>query len=261
MICFAGFTPHSPLLIETIGKKNLKYLAKTRQAISVLANELKQSNPEVIFVIAAHSLVHEKAFSINLHNAYATDFQEFGDHATTESFEPNLELISAIQKTARQADIPFVLESRPSLDYGSAVPLFLLCQQIKCKLVPISYSGSDRKQHISFGRILKEVVLLSDKRIAVIASGDLAHTLSSDAPMGYRKEGKVFDDAVKRSIEQFSTSNLLTINDKTVERAEQCALRSLLILFGMLEKIHVRPEILSYEAPFGVGYLVAQFHL
>lgn len=261
MICFAAFTPHSPLLIETIGKDNIKHLSKTKQAFSVLANELSLANPDVIFVISAHSLVHETAFSINLHDEYAIDFKEFGDHSSTKSFEPDLELITQIQQYSQATEIPFVLESSLSLSYGSGVPLFLLSNQRKPKLVPISYSGTNRKQHVAFGRILKDVALQSQKRIAVIASGDLAHTLSTSAPMGFRKEGKEFDEIIKRSIEQFSASSLLSINEKIVERSEQCALRPLLILFGILEKMQVRPEILSYESPFGVGYLVANFHL
>lgn len=261
MICFAAFTPHSPLLIETIGKENIKALSKTREAMAELAEELKKAKPDVLLVISAHSLVHETAFSANLHDEYSIDFREFGDHTIRKTFEPDLELISSIQRGARQIEIPFVLESFASLDYGSGVPLLLLAQDIDAQLVPVSYSGSDRKQHMNFGRLLKDHVVQSQKRIAIIASGDLAHTLSSDAPMGYKKEGKEFDEIVKRSIEQFSASSLLSLREKTVVQAEQCALRPLLILFGLLEKIQVRPVVLSYESPFGVGYLVSQFQL
>ena len=261
MICFAAFTPHTPLLIETIGKENIKHLAKTRAAMEELAQSLKASKPDAIFMISSHSVVHEKAFSVNLHDVYEVDFREFGDHSSHEEFEPDLELATAIQRAARTQELPFVFESYASLDYGSGVPLHLLSKNIHPKIIPISYSGYDRKQHMAFGRLLKNVAMNSQKRIAVIASGDLSHCLSSDAPMGFHKEGQKFDEAIRRSIEQFSASTLLTLSEKTVEKAEQCAMRPLLIFFGMLEKIQIHPQTLSYEAPFGVGYLVAQFHL
>jgi aromatic ring-opening dioxygenase LigB subunit len=46
-----------------------------------------------------------------------------------------------------------------------------------------------------------------------------------------------------------------------LEHAHACVQEQVLILFGTLEHKKVRPEIVSYEHPFGVGYLVAQFHL
>ncbi len=261
MINFAAFTPHSPLLLDSIGKENVKYLSKTRASLTTLSVSLREAKPDVLFVISSHSLVHESAFSINLHDAYEVDFKEFGDHATHREFFPDLELITQIQRAARDAEIPFVLESYSSLDYGSGVPLLLLCEDVHPKIVPISYSGSDRKQHMAFGRLLKDVAIASHKRIGVIASGDLSHSLTSDAPAGFHAEGKEFDETMVRSIEQFSSSTLLSLDEHVVEQAAECALRPALILFGLLEHLPVRPEIHSYETPFGVGYLVAEFHV
>ena len=96
---------------------------------------------------------------------------------------------------------------------------------------------------------------------AIIASGDLSHCLRTDAPVGFRKEGAEFDEAVQASIRQMTASKLISMNEDFIEAAAECAYRPLLILFGMIERMNVRPEILSYEAPFGVGYLTAEFHL
>ena len=262
MLCFSAFVPHSPLLIDSIGKDNLKHLYQTRSALSHLSDELYASHPDVLFIISSHSLMHEKAFSVNLHDEYLAEFREFGDHATKKKFAPDLECITAIQREAREQSIPFVLESQPTLDYGSGVPLILLEQnRLAVKIVPISYSGQDRKAHIAFGRMLKEVIKKSPKRIAVIASGDLSHALSSEAPMGFRKQGELFDKAVLHCVKQLSSSRLLSMKEADIEQAAECGLRSLLVVLGILERMKIRPEIRSYEAPFGVGYLVAQFHL
>ncbi|MBM5789498.1 AmmeMemoRadiSam system protein B [Candidatus Parcubacteria bacterium] len=261
MLCFAAFTPHSPLLIETIGKENLKHLADTRAAFARLSADLEASAPDTLIVVSAHSTVHASAFSINLHDEYSVDLREFGDHTTYAEFAPDLELITAVQRRARDEELPFVLESSRSLEYGSGVPLLLLCTALQPRIIPVSYSGHDRKQHLAFGRLLKDVAIATGKRVAVIASGDLSHTLTSDAPMGFRKEGQAFDEALRRSVEQLSASTMLTLEEEIVERSEQCALRPWLVLLGLLERMQARPEVLSYEAPFGVGYLVAEFHL
>jgi len=46
-----------------------------------------------------------------------------------------------------------------------------------------------------------------------------------------------------------------------VEEAGECGYRSIIILLGALDGLDWKPEILSYEAPFGVGYLVANFKI
>lgn len=261
MIIFSAFTPHSPLLLETIGKENIKKLSQTKSAMQKLSLELESLKPDTIIVISSHNIMHEDAFSINLHDEYIAEFRDFGDLSTKKEFYPDLELISTIQSMCRKESMPFVLESYVSLDYGSGVPLFLLCQNWSPKLIPVAYSGRNRKQHVAFGRLLKEVAQTHNKKIAVIASGDLSHSLTSESPEGFHQEGKEFDNMIIRAVEHGSVSQLLSFENVRVEKAAECALRPMLILFGMMEHLKVRPEIHSYEAPFGVGYLVAQFHI
>lgn len=262
MIVFAAFTPHSPLLIEAIGKENTRALSETREAMMHLSEELYASRPDVILMIATHRGAHKEAFAMNLHDEYFIDFQEFGDHSSYGDFEPDLELATQIQRQFRNDDLPFTLDSDANLDYGVGVPLsFFATLPVKRTIVPITYSFLPPKAHVQFGRLLREVCSASSKRIAIVASGDLSHTLSSDAPAGYHPAGEEVDLLFKQSIEHNSLAQLLAADQQLLEQSHECAYKPLLILFGILEKIPVRPEILSYEHPFGVGQLVAQFHL
>ena len=54
---------------------------------------------------------------------------------------------------------------------------------------------------------------------------------------------------------------ILSMEAELIERAGECGLRSSIILLGVLDGLKVKPEILSYEGPFGVGYLVASFEV
>lgn len=263
MITFAAFTPHSPLLLETIGKENTKALQATLNAMHQLSEELYASRPDVLLTISTHRGAHKNAFSLNMHDEYFVDFQEFGDHGTQGEFTPDIELMTQIQRRMRNETIPFTLDSDASLDYGVGIPLTLLANTLPLThtIVPIAYSFLSSKSHVEFGRILKDVCARSSKRIAIIASGDLSHTLSSDAPAGFHPSGEEVDQAVLKSIENMSLSQLLSMNETQLEESQECAHRPLLILFGILEKMPIRPEILSYEHPFGVGQLVTQFHL
>lgn len=262
MIVFAAFTPHTPLMLPPIGKDARDRLQKTISAMGRLGDELYAAMPDTIVVISAHATQHDKAFSANLHDQYRVDLREFGDLTTAREFQPDLSLIDAMQRSVRRAGIPFTLDSDARLDYGSAVPLVMLAEPLRSvRIVPVSYGGLGPKEHHAFGRALKDVFSARRERIAVIASGDLAHCLTSDAPAGFRPEGAAFDEATKQAVEAGSGSALLSLDPELVERAAECAYRPLLVLFGILENVRTRPEVLSYEAPFGVGYLVAQFHL
>jgi aromatic ring-opening dioxygenase LigB subunit len=79
--------------------------------------------------------------------------------------------------------------------------------------------------------------------------------------MGFKKEGKKFDESVQNAIKQISISKLLLINEEITNNASECAYRPLLILFGITERMNIKPEILAYESPFGVGYLTVNFHI
>lgn len=262
MLVHAAFTPHTPLLLPSIGKENVKRLQATTDAMKRIAEDLYVASPETIVIVSAHSAMHPSAFSVNLHDAYEVDLSEFGDLGTAREFLPDIALIDTMQRSLRRHQQPLTLDSDAALDYGTAVPLLLLTENLRnVRIVPISYSGLDAKAHFTFGRALKHVLADSSKRIALIASGDLSHALSSEAPAGHKPEGEQFDRAVRQALEQHSASALLTLDPAVVEAASECAYRPLLVFLGALERTHVDPEVLSYESPFGVGYLAAQFHV
>jgi len=92
----------------------------------------------------------------------------------------------------------------------------------------------------------------------VIASGDLSHRLSPSAPAGYSPKGEIFDNLLKELLSSKDTSGILNLDKELVEEAGECGLRSIMILLGILEKQNYKFKLLSYEAPFGVGYMVTR---
>jgi MEMO1 family protein len=260
MIVFAAFTPHTPLLVPTAGQGDK--LSRSIEAMRRLSEELYAAAPDTIVVLSSHGEDGAEAFSANLHDPYAAGLAAFGDHSPPKTFAPDLAFIDAMQRSLRRSSVPFTLDSAAELDHGAAVPLLLLTEPLpSVRIVPVSFSGLSPKDHLAFGRALKDVALHSPRRIALIASGDLSHALSSAAPAGYRPEGEEFDRLVRQAVEHVSSSQLLQMPALLVATAAECAYRPLLMLFGALEGLRVRPEILAYESPFGVGYLTAQFHL
>lgn len=262
MLVFASLIPHTPLLIPGIGKENLTKLAGTKKAIDQLAEDIYASHPDTIIVISGHGTRYPDAFAVNLHDPYAADLSEFGDLSEYPEYKPNLRLVDAMQRAMREVDIPFSLYPDEKLDYGTSVPLIALGERMQnIKIVPISYSDLDAKSHFKFGQSLKDIILNSTERIAVIASGDMSHALSSDAPAGFHADGEKFDRKIQELVAAGNAAGLIKLKPELVTNAHECGYRPLLILFGILDKINFRPNLHAYEAPFGVGYLTASFDL
>ncbi|MBD3359889.1 MAG: AmmeMemoRadiSam system protein B [Candidatus Buchananbacteria bacterium] len=261
MLVFSAICPHPPIIIPTIGKENLEQVENTVLAMKELEKELYASQPDVILIISPHGDIIPEAFSINLNSEYVADFEDFGDWQTRLEFFNSPELIAQI-RSITENKLPLILISNQKLDHGTAVPLYYLTKHLKnIPIVPINYSFFDYEKHWQFGELLNKVITKTDLRIAVIASGDLSHCLIKGAPAPYSPKGKEFDKELIALIKEQNYKAALKLDKDLIEGAAECGFRSFLILMGIISEYKHETEILSYEAPFGVGYLVANFKL
>lgn len=259
-LVFAAFTPHPPLLIPTIGKDAIKKVQKTKLALEQLEEDLYATEPELIVIISPHGSFFNESFTINHAPEYETDLREFGDLVTRLKFKSDDALTSRLQTAAGQAGFPVSVISEPKIDHGAAVPLYYLTAHLPgIAILPLGFCGADWKTHLDFGYLLKEEIMKSGKRIAVIASGDLSHALLTEAPAGFNKAGPEFDAKIQELLSSRNTTGLLQLNPKFVSEAAECGFRSLLMLLGVLMRMEFTYKQYSYEGPFGVGYLTANF--
>ncbi|MFA7662326.1 MAG: AmmeMemoRadiSam system protein B [Patescibacteria group bacterium] len=260
MLVFASICPHSPLLIPNIGRDNLESLAATKKSLEKLNQELKEANPETIIVISPHGQIFENSFSILSSAKYVSDFKDFGDIVTKLEFKTDADLIHQINDQVKVA-MPIKTVSDSNLDYGSAVPLYYLTKDLNVSVVSLGYSLLNYEEQVHFGEILKDIILNSEKRIALIASADLSHCLTPDSPGKYCPQAKSFDQGLIETLKNKKIDQILKLDPGLIEEIGECGLRSILILLGVVKEMNYETEFLSYEAPFGVGYLVMNFKL
>lgn len=262
MIVFGAIVPHSPLLIPSVGKEHREKLSATLAACKEIEQALYVAKPDSLCIIAPHGARYPDAYSVNLASKYTGNLKSFGDFSTTIEAKSDYLLIDRLQRKLRAEGVPFTLTSSQELDYSFAIPLLLLTPHLtNWKLIPISPSMLDGKAHYEFGRQLKRVLHAESERVAVIASADLSHKLNEASPAGSSPEGPQFDQAVRDGISSRDPSVLLSLDLKIVEGAAQCAYPPITTLLGTLEGMNVTSKILSYEAPFGVGYLTARYDI
>ncbi|HSR88949.1 MAG TPA: class III extradiol dioxygenase subunit B-like domain-containing protein [Candidatus Udaeobacter sp.] len=261
-LVFAAITPHAPLLIPSIGKQSLKKIEKTKIALEQMEKDLYLTHPEILIIISPHGSYFNDAFTLNVNTHFQTDLREFGDLATKIEFKGEMHLSSLIREASKKENYPTAMISEQKLDHGSSIPLFYLANHLKnIKIIQIGFCDLDWKTHVAFGSMLADKIAETNKRVAVIASGDLSHALISDAPAGYNPAGPEFDRRIQELLAGNNLSGMLQLDKKLVTDASECGFRSFLILMGILQGVHHTYKSYAYEGPFGIGYLTANFSL
>jgi len=273
-IKFAAITPHPPVIIPTMGSSlDLRKTDQTRKSMQKIAELFIKSQPEIVILISPHGPVEYQEITINVSPDLLGNFEHFGNYKTYLNFKNDLEIVNSLHQQCLTQKTPVRLMEDPMLDHGALVPLYYLTQnyQKKVKVVPVAYSYPEKQINFDFGKIIFEVCNSEknkEKNFAIIASGDLSHRLTSDAPAGFSPKGSEFDKQLIQSLDNNDVQTTLDINDNLIKEAGECGYLSIVILLGAIEQINktrmfknVKFKSLSYEAPFGVGYLVGYFKL
>ena len=260
-LVFSAIVPHSPFLIPSIGKENTEQIKDTISSYKKLEEDLYSSKAETIIVISPHGTIQPNYFTLNLSPEFTTNLEDFGDMVTKIKFNCDIGFAHRIRERM-ETRAPLQLISEPNLDYGSGVPLILLTEHLpNIKIIPIYYSGLDLEAHLKFGQLLKREIMINKERVAVVASGDLSHKLSKDAPAGFSPKAKKFDKKIIEYLTKHKTSEILQFKNSQLAEVSECGLKSIVMLLGIMSEIKYEPKLLSYEAPFGVGYLTMNLEL
>jgi aromatic ring-opening dioxygenase LigB subunit len=262
MLVFAGFTPSSPLLLPSINEAKMSEVQDTRAAFEELAEELYAVHPDTIIIFSEARTMYSDAFSLNVADPYVADLEEYGDLGYRKTYHPDFAFIDRLQRHLRKTDLPVSLSTDPKLSSSTVVPLDILTGHLpNVRIVPVAPCDLDAKTHFNVGTAFKHLILESDKRIAVLAVGDMSHALTKTAPAGFHKDGKTFDQSVLTIFQEHNASGLLQMPESLIKNAHDTSHRQLCMLIGVLDGMYTTPTVLSYEAPFGVGYCVANFVL
>lgn len=261
-LVFAAITPHPPLLVPAIGKEKTAKLQATADAFDELEKKLYIAKPDAIIVFSPHGLLLEDTMSMNVNPEFTVNLKEFGDLVTTQTFKGAIDIAFRLREAVLNAGYLLNTHTSGELDYGTGIPLLFLMRHLPdVPVLPIGNSLLPAKTHFDFGYQIKEAVMNTNKRVALIASSDLSHRLTSDAPGGFSPAGKQFDDAVLFALQGRNTTALLNLDPAVVHEAASCGWYTLIMLLGALQRVNYELSVLAYESPFGVGYLTAEFAL
>lgn len=258
--------PHPPLLVPAIGGKDLDTVRATQDAMRELGSELAGLRPEVLVMISPHTPIFRDAFTVKTASTLEGSFASFGCPQVRIAKKNDVELSAALVEAAGERRFPLLpvdaasgrwFERGEDLDHGLLVPLYYLDQYLETPVVSLSIAALSYDSHFHLGSLASEVCRRLGRRAFFVASGDLSHRLIRGAPAGYDPRGRDFDARIVEIAKSGDFPALKELEEDLVEAAGECGLRSIYALWGALHDGALRNRVLSYEGPFGVGYMVS----
>jgi AmmeMemoRadiSam system protein A/AmmeMemoRadiSam system protein B len=258
-LVFSGIAPHPPIMVPEVGRESIGSVVDSIDAMAELTKRVIDSGAETVILISPHAPLEADSFVAYEGPEVTADFSNFSAPEIFFTAPVDEELLRAIRKAAASQNYEVTPLRGQDLDHGTAVPLYFLQRNgFHGKVVTLGYSFLSNDDHLRFGSCIRRAVDEVGRRVAFIASGDLSHRLKPRAPAGYNPEAHVFDDQVVEALRSNVPQRIVDIDHNLRKLAGECGYRSMLVVIGACSDLPLSCEVLSYEAPFGVGYLVAQ---
>jgi AmmeMemoRadiSam system protein A/AmmeMemoRadiSam system protein B len=259
-IVFSGIAPHPPIMVPEVGREAISEVLGSISAMAEFTRRLIQNGAETVVLISPHAPLERDTFVAYQTSTLYGNFANFRAPEAEIQFALDEELLHAIVDAAAEDGYSVRgLDERYELDHGSAVPLYFLQRNgWQGRVVALGYSFLSNEDHLQFGGCIVRAIATVGRPTAFVASGDLSHRLKPEAPAGFNPAAKAFDEEVVNAIRGNSPNDIAEIDQDLRRLAGECGYRSMLIALGVIRNSPQACEVLHYEAPFGVGYLVAQ---
>lgn len=256
-IRFAGLMPHAPILVPAVAGSRAD-ASRSTAAMRDLARRITRHEIDTFVLISPHSPRRRGAFGVwggMVHEGSLAQFR-----APDAAFElPNdLDFITALTEKAADHGLDMWEIPPDSLDHGAVVPLWFLAEAGwtgRTVILSLSHASEDGIEEL--GKSIRDAAAKLDHRIAVIASGDMSHRLTLDAPGGFHPRGAEFDRELIAALRSANYESLRRFDAGLQGDAGEDALDSTLVSLAAADWQSDGHEVLSYEGPFGVGYGVA----
>jgi aromatic ring-opening dioxygenase LigB subunit len=182
-----------------------------------------------------------------------------GSQEEKKQVKKTLESLKDLGEDFKKASPDQIVISSPHPDWGFNVPLHFIAPSFQGEIDYLLTGANSPRNYFEKGKDFY-TKMKPDKKYALIASGDLSHCLKEDGPYGYSPDGPKFDKYLINYLKKKDIKNILNL-DEMFPEAGECGLRPFSFLLGLLEAsgLNWQIKVLSYEGPFGVGYLVARF--
>src|SRR3989440_6874152 len=246
------------ILAAEVGGVQSDGVRAAADALHQLDGMLSMVDADLAVVISPHSPSSMTSLPVRRGANAGGNLARFRAPHVQVAAQVDVVLADALIADGRQAGFSLIWAEETELDHGVVVPLHSLPRTMANKrCIFLGVSGWPLQRFIEFGAWLHG--WLRDRAAILIASGDLSHRLTADAPYGYRPEGPVFDRLVIDALRDRDWKRIEGLNPDLIEEAGECGLRPLGILLRAAPAAGLSSQGPRYAGPFGVGYPVVAF--
>ncbi len=243
MTDFSALMCHAPIVVPAVGRDEIRRCLSTTRAMREVADRVVRRKPDALVLLSPHSPRLERSWS-------AWRGRIRGDLAAFRAPQVAVDLPGA-DDVVDALGLPEVPRRVP-LDHGAMVPLsFLWDAGWRGPTAVLSPPWSEEGS-VALGRALRE--LPGD--IAVVASGDMSHSLKPGAPSGYHPDAAKFDRAFVAALQQHDWDAAVAAPYREI--AHEDVVTTAAAAMSAAGK-PLNDEVISYEGPWGVGYTEAIF--
>ena len=280
-ICAGFLMPHPPIILHEVGKGRENDASATVNACKRAAACVADLAPDTIVVISPHSPLFSDFLFIHDSPTLSGTFETFGVQSLRMEFKQDTAYRTAFTDLLQKAGIPagtidisqikrYGLSE--DLDHGVLVPLRFISEVCApFNIVALSSSAFELETLTRCGAFLADAAIAAGRRVCVVASGDMSHRVSAASPYGKTEEGAKFDRKICKAIDSSDMDAIRAIDHGLRDKAGECGYHSLVMMIAAMDRARalasgeipagsgVQSHLFSYEAPFGIGYCVAEF--
>ncbi len=269
-IVFACIVPHGAEVIHDLAGDMFEAFAQTHRSMEQIADALKKQRAETIVVATPHNLRLEATMGI-ITAEFSEGTLEENNKQVKLRCQCDSQLAKNVLARAKNLGLPVVgvnygTDEGPAscmpMDWGTLIPLWFFAREKKAppKVVIVTPSREIPLENlVRLGHVIAEAAESSHKRIAFVASADQGHAHKADGPYGFHAASAEFDAMVKHAIVENDLDPLFKLPQGFVANAKPDSLWQLAILHGVLMRVPMTAQLLSYQTPTYFGLLCAAY--
>lgn len=255
-IIAAYMLPHPMISIPEISSSRGE-LKVGKSCFALASKQIAALAPDTIVWISPHAESYADFFQIADGEIGNGSFAEVGKPDISFRMPYDKELSLEISRLSKMMDFEAGNENDHdiSLDHGTMVPLYHLNKEYRnYRSVRLGVSGLSPAKHYQLGTIIAKAINNLNRKAVIIASGDLSHVVSEDSNLGFKQEGKLYDERMARIMTRANFGELISFDRNLLYAASSCGHRAFCIMAGCLDRLEVDSTWLGYDKANGTGY-------
>ncbi len=251
--------PHAPILASGVGHGvHHSRAAQTIRAMAALARHALAAQPDTVVVLAPHAARRPGTFGLWAVDLVRGSLAQFGAADTRVELPVDRALASRLEREAAARGLKTCRITAGELEHGAIVPLsYLAAAGWRSPTVVIELSPRAELDAEGLGQAIAAAATALQRRLALIACGDMSRRAPASPPGGEQPGGARFDETFLRLLREGAGGEIPRLATAIAHEAAQEVLEVTRVALAAAGPATTGGAVLSYEHPFGVGYGVA----